>query len=96
MNMDVTRGWKMARTPHSLETDRGETFDSPRELPWGVQRAIFQDALLMHMWQRQQKQIQWWIEPIFDTWRKIAYYEGQWPGSTEPVQPGRATVVWEP
>ncbi len=65
-------------------------------LPLELQLAIRQDALLMHMWQRQQEEIEWWVGPIFDTWMRIAYYERQWPGSTEPVQPGRPAIVWEP
>ena len=78
------------------ETDCGETCGSQQALPLELQLAIRRDALLMHMWQRQREEIQWWIVPLFNTWMRITHYEREWPGSTEPAQPGRATVVWEP
>ena len=51
-------------------------------LPAEVQRAIRQDALLMRMYARRQRQMYEWLEPLFHVWAKIVHYERQWPGST--------------
>ena len=82
----------------SLGTSRAEIYGGQwqQQLPPELQLAICRDALLTHIWQRQQEQIQWWIEPIFDTWRKIVHYERQWPGSTEPDRPSHPSVCWDP
>ena len=66
-----------------------------RGLPQEMQIKICQDALLKHLWRRCRDEIQWWIGPVFDTWLRIAVYERQWPGSTEPDEPGRVAVAWE-
>ena len=51
-------------------------------LPTEVQRAIRQDALLMHVHARQQHQLNQWMQPLFALWAKIVHYERLWPGST--------------
>ena len=61
------------------------------KLPHDTALAIYRDAVLMHLWQRQCEQVQTWAGPVFSTWAKIMYYERQWPGSTEAP----AAVVWE-
>jgi len=53
--------------------------------------AIYRDAVLMHLWQRQCEQVRWWAGPVFSLWAKITYYERQWPQSTE----ARAAVAWD-
>ena len=53
--------------------------------------AIYRDAVLMRLWQRQCEQVRTWAGPVFSTWAKIMYYERQWPGSTE----ASAAVAWE-
>ncbi len=73
--------------PQELAMDR---------LPPEVQIAICRDALLMHMWQKQEQELRWWVGPILYVWSKIAYYERQWPGSTEVGRSGRPSVPWEP
>ena len=63
-------------------------------LPHEVRVAIFRDALLMHVLQRQLRRIRGRARPIFYVWMKIVYYERQWPGSTELCRPG-PPVVWD-
>ena len=53
--------------------------------------AIYRDAVLMHLWQRQCEQVRRWAGPVFSLWAKITYYERQWPRSTE----ARAAVAWD-
>ena len=59
--------------------------------PRDVALAIYRDALLMHLWQGQCEQVQRWAGPVFWMWAKVAYYERQWPGSTE----ADAAVAWD-
>ena len=61
------------------------------KLPHDTAFAIYRDAVLMHLWQRQCEQVRTWAGPVFSTWAKIMYYERQWPGSTE----ASAAVAWE-
>ena len=61
------------------------------KLPHDTALAIYRDAVLMHMWQRQCEHVWTWAGPVFSTWAKIMYYERQWPGSTE----ASAAVAWE-
>jgi len=61
------------------------------KLPPDTSLAIYRDAVLMHLWQRQCEQVQWWAGPVFYLWAKITHYERQWPGSTE----AHAAVAWE-
>ena len=77
-------------------TDKAISKGSDMHLPVELQLKICREAVLMHKRQQKLQETQWWIEPIFDTWRKIAYYERQWPGSTEPMRPGSVSVPWEP
>ena len=77
-------------------TDNATSKEPVVHLPSELQLVICRDAVLMHMWQKKLREIQWWIGPIFVTWMKITYYENQWHGSTEPVRPGYASVPWEP
>ena len=77
-------------------TDNAISEEPDVHLPLELQLVICRDAVLMQMWQKKLKEIQWWIGPIFVTWMKITYYENQWPGSTEPDRPGCASVPWEP
>ena len=51
-------------------------------LPTEVQRVIRQDALLMQLHARRQHRINQWMQPLFDLWAKIVYYERHWQGST--------------
>ena len=53
--------------------------------------AIYRDAVLMHLWQRQCERVRTWAGPVFSVWAKVVYYERQWPGSTE----ASAAVAWE-
>ena len=59
------------------------------KLPHDIAFAIYRDAVLMQLWQRQCEQVRIWA--VFSTWAKIMYYERQWPGSTE----ASAAVAWE-
>ena len=61
------------------------------KLPLDIASAIYRDAMLMHVWQRQRKQVQTWAGPVFSVWAKVVYYERQWPGSTEAPE----AVAWE-
>ena len=60
-------------------------------LPLDIAPTIYRDAMLMHLWQRQRKQVQTWAGPVFSVWAKVVYYERQWPGSTEAPE----AVAWE-
>ena len=51
-------------------------------LPIDIQHSIRQDALLMQLYARRQREALQWMEPMFYLWAKIAYYERYWPGST--------------
>ena len=61
------------------------------KLPHDTAIAIYRDAVLMRLLQRQCEQVRTWAGPVFSTWAKIMYYERQWPGSTE----ASAAVAWE-
>ena len=61
------------------------------KLPHDTAFAIYRDAVLMQLWQRQCEQVRIWAGPVFSTWAKIMYYERHWPGSTE----ASAAVAWE-
>ena len=61
------------------------------KLPHDTAFAIYRDAVLMHLWQRQREQVRTWASLVFSLWAKVVYYERQWPGSTEAP----AAVAWE-
>ena len=61
------------------------------KLPRETARAIYRDAVLMHLWRRQFELVRRWAGPVFSVWVKIMYYERQWPGSTE----ADAAVAWD-
>jgi hypothetical protein len=67
-----------------------------RTLPSDVAVRIVRDAVLSRMYEairdREIREAMSYIAPVFGVWSRVAYYERNFPGSTD----AEASVVFEP
>ncbi len=73
-----------------------ENMESQKELPLEVVSRILRDVALARMYQsthrRELNEAASYIHPVFAAWSRVAYYESNFPGSTDCPR----SVAFEP